>query len=735
MSSLKPRKLQGTPQFDAGALLKIVKSMPGCAAIPLGRYNDPKRSKRPLHKGWTKKPYKDSAKTIQWCIDNGHNIGIRLSPRVMVVDNDPRSWRTKGVDPLLTFSAKHGIDVDAGPKWKTGGGGYHKPYIIPEDQVGRFRNALEGEEYEGLEFKTGQGRMIVAPGSLHPSGKLYEVERDGKPQTAPRPLLKQTRKPDRGESADGGQHTPDQIAEALDHLDPADFDTNDTWFPLMEACHHASGGAARDEFIAWSTSDPNFANDGFAIGVRWDSLNANASGAVTYKTLNKALREAGKAEAQLPQGLDEVRADFEDDDLDLSGFPDVEGPPLADADAWMNEGVPADDAPGELAFDLSPYKPKDPTTIPRREWLYAPSYIRKFMGLTAATGGAGKSSLILVEAVAMACGMDLLGVTPVAPLTVFYWNGEDPQEELERRVEAILKHYKLKKTDLGGRLFIKSGRDMPIRIAEIREGATTIARPMTCAMVRAIRKHGFDVVIIDPFVSSHGVPENDNGAIEIVAKKWADMADMTNCAVMLSHHTRKTGGGPASIEDSRGASALNYAARTRRAINTMNAAEAKAAGIVEDGARLSYFKADTANSSMTKPAAANDWYRFESVNLMNGPRDDIGGPTPGDSVGVVVKWEYRKLALELSAEDARDAVSALEENGPWRASRQADKWAGYAIAEAAGVDATADAVKSQIAALITEWIADGTLEEYTAEDEHRKPKKCLRPSLTMDDFG
>jgi hypothetical protein len=432
-------------------------------------------------------------------------------------------------------------------------------------------------------------------------------------------------------------------------------------------------------------------------------------------------KEIAKASAMIAARRTTAADDFDD-------LPDIPDEHESDEGTDFNEWTPP-----ELAFDLTPYMPQDPSRIPMRKWLYGTAYIRKFIGLTAATGGAGKSSLILVECVAMACGKNLLGVEPAEKLSVLYWNGEDPLEELERRVAAILKYYKLTKADLGQRLFIKSGRDMPIRIAELDQGKAKIAKPMTRAMATAIRKYKLDVVAIDPFVSSHGVPENDNNAIELVAKKWADIADKTNCAVILSHHTRKTNGVGASIEDSRGASSLNYAARTRRAINTMSAVEAKAAGITDDRARLSYFKADMMGSSMIKPTAALDWYRFESVNLMNGaPDEDTGAPTPGDSVGVVVKWEYKRSVLELDADTARKAVSALEEGGPWRADRRADKWAGLAIAKAAGVDVTDDTVKAQIAALLAEWIADSTLEEYSDLDEKRRPKKCLRPMMDFE---
>lgn len=401
------------------------------------------------------------------------------------------------------------------------------------------------------------------------------------------------------------------------------------------------------------------------------------------------------------------------------------------------DDIPDDDEDEETvndgAFYIAPYMPQDPTKIPRRQWLYGTAYIRKFIGLTAATGGAGKSSLILVEAVAMACGKDLLGVTPVKKLRVLYWNGEDPEDELARRVEAILKWFKLTKADLGGRLFIKSGRDLPIRIAEMQNGTAKIAKPMVRAMVRTIRKHRLDVVAIDPFVSSHGVPENDNNAIEMVAKKWADIADKTDCAVILSHHTRKTNGGGASIEDSRGASALNYAARTRRAINTMSTAEAKACGITDDRARLSYFKADMMGSSMMKPTASLDWYRFESVDLMNGPPDEDGNPTTGDSVGVVVRWDYKALETVLSAELASDVLDGLKAaKGPWPAAPQSDAWLGNVIAELAGLDPKAEEDRKTIKGQIAEWLDSNVLVRFTGTNAHNRP--CPMIGLPGSEF-
>jgi AAA domain len=85
-------------------------------------------------------------------------------------------------------------------------------------------------------------------------------------------------------------------------------------------------------------------------------------------------------------------------------------------------------------FSAQPYVRRDPKTIPPRQWLHAGHYIRGFLSATIAPGGLGKTSLQLVEAVGMVCGRDLLKGTTVPPLNVWYWNLEDPRDEIDRRI-------------------------------------------------------------------------------------------------------------------------------------------------------------------------------------------------------------------------------------------------------------------------------------------------------------
>jgi hypothetical protein len=105
----------------------------------------------------------------------------------------------------------------------------------------------------------------------------------------------------------------------------------------------------------------------------------------------------------------------------------------------------------------SPFVWIDPTTIPRRQWLYNRHYIRKFVSETVAPGAYGKSTLAIAEGLAIVTGRPLLGVTPNGRANVWYWNGEDPMEELQRRIVAAARRYMIDPSEIQGRLFVDTG--------------------------------------------------------------------------------------------------------------------------------------------------------------------------------------------------------------------------------------------------------------------------------------
>lgn len=361
-----------------------------------------------------------------------------------------------------------------------------------------------------------------------------------------------------------------------------------------------------------------------------------------------------------------------------------------------------------------------PARLPQREWLYKPIYVRKFISLTAATGGTGKTSLALVENAAMVTGRDLLGVAPGEDnLRCWMWNGEDPFDEMQRRWFAVCKHYGITKDEISGRFFMDSGRDMPIKVATLSDGRSTIADPVVDDLIYAIKENQIDVLTIDPFVSCHAVTENDTSMMQSVVESFANIANECNCHIGLLHHTRKTGGADASIEDARGASAAVAAARGRRVLNKMTRQEAEAAGVGPND-RGRYFWADCSLSSMAPPAEHRDWYRLESVNLGNGECGD------GDSVGVAVAWEHPGTALDLDDDQQEAVLAAIQDGGPWRENHQAEDWIGVPIAQALGLHPANKTHRKQVRALINEWLDQGRLKISEEKDpKQRRAKKYI----------
>jgi hypothetical protein len=412
--------------------------------------------------------------------------------------------------------------------------------------------------------------------------------------------------------------------------------------------------------------------------------------------------------------------DFSDASLDQDTLKRIGGEPKP-------EDLPA----SKRKFKPTPFNFPDPTTIPPRQWVYKPYYLRRALTLTSAMGGVGKSTLIMAESICVAAGRDLLGefngahVNQDRPLNVWYWNGEDYQDELDRRFAAICQYYGLTKDDFAGRLFCDYGRLLPIKIADMHEGSVRVAKPVVKQMVEAIRDCKIDLLNLDPFVTTHNATENDTIAMEAVARTWAYIADETNCAIGIAHHTRKTGGVAATIEDSRGASALINVARVRRAVNKMTEVQAGQCGI-DPKRRGFFFSVSDAFTNVAKPNEGLDFYQLESVNLGNDPVH-----FDGDELGVPTPFKFEKMEHVPADEIQTDAIeAAIRMKKGWRMNPQSPEWIGHAFAEGLGKDASSKPVRKQIKNLIASWFESGRLVEYTGKDGGRNSR--LMVGLSAD---
>lgn len=210
-----------------------------------------------------------------------------------------------------------------------------------------------------------------------------------------------------------------------------------------------------------------------------------------------------------------------------------------------------------------------------------------------------------------------------------------------------------------------------------------------------INEHSIDVLIVDPFVSSHRVNEMDNGKIDMVTKEWVRLAERTNCAIELVHHTRKLNGVEASSDASRGASSLVNAARSSRVLQRLSNEELRDANVAGDGCTYFSVKRDKSNLAQ---GGQRETFRTVSVDLGQ-----------GDQVGVVERWKKPDAFDGLSRQDTLRVQQAVDGKELRYSSQAGDAWAGHVIADVLSLDADKD--KRRVKKLIEDWLKTGVLEK------------------------
>ncbi|MDA8586729.1 DUF5906 domain-containing protein [Rhodobacteraceae bacterium] len=372
-----------TAQTDASQLSPLIDA--GYQLLPLHHYTYEdeykgkrrKRGKSPVDNAWMKKVYRSDLQ-VQY-MEEGYNVGVRLRSDELVLDIDPRAFPdgqtlSSSVNPYVELVLWTGINPDLYPTVETGSGGLHI-YMAKPANVST-RDSLN-DQYPGIEFKS-FGRQVVSAGSIHPdTGRTYlwkanTPKLDGLgADAAPDALIDLIRRPVGSVASGGGEYDQEELATMLEHLDPEAFSAHDDWLTIMQACHHATAGDGRQEFIDWCTQDPAYADHGGLIGLRWDSLHADADGVrVTFRTLHKFLRDAGEGEA-IPRppaadDFDDLEPDDVPDDIKASSNTAANGPL-----ACLNDKYAAVNLEGKfrVAYQSTDIDPED--NRERTKWCFS----------------------------------------------------------------------------------------------------------------------------------------------------------------------------------------------------------------------------------------------------------------------------------------------------------------------------------------------------------------------------
>jgi hypothetical protein len=339
----------------------------------------------------------------------------------------------------------------------------------------------------------------------------------------------------------------------------------------------------------------------------------------------------------------------------------------------------------------TPFVPRPPETLPRQQFLYGYELQRGHLSALIAPGAAGKSTYLMARALCMVTGVERFRQRVWnGPHRVWLWNLEDKRLHLERMYSAFALHYGVQPQDLGERLFLDSAvRNAPgegdyspqiLRLAgRTEEGGFAIYTPNVKALIAELKARQIDHLDIDPFVSSHGVPENDNGMIDEVAKKWAEIAAEANCSISLAHHIKKIEGREATVLDARGASSLINACRSALVINKMDGEQADACGVPRRE-RRSYISMADGKNNRAPPAGQLDWFKLVGVGLGNA---DIGCPGPEDQVATLTRFVPPSVWGGFSAKQLRWVQEQIEAAGPeeCRAHSASPKWVGFVVAD------------------------------------------------------
>ncbi|WP_170343488.1 AAA family ATPase [Ruegeria arenilitoris] len=378
------------------------------------------------------------------------------------------------------------------------------------------------------------------------------------------------------------------------------------------------------------------------------------------------------------------------------------------------------------AFSLTPVKAPAPGQIPPRRWLYGRSVIEGFVSVLVAPGGTGKSALIKAEALAMSTGKTLFsGDEPTRPSNVWLHNAEDPQDEQLRRLAAAQAHYGITDADIGGRLFMTSGRDLHLCLARMRRDGPEGVPGMVDALVRVMLDAKVGVLVLDPLGAIHNLPENDNNSANTLMGALRQIADRTGAAIVLVHHVGKAAGadmGAAGASAARGASAIVDGARVVRQLVRMTDKEARQFGITDDE-RHQYVRVENGKANLA-PAAKARWRRLVSVKLHNGTPEYPAGDTvavvedwtpPGPTVGTPSDLHLVQAAIQSAASKPR-------------ADKRSPSWAGYLIADTLSMDVGTRGIKaadrnpdqaraySAVSDMLESWIADGGLRVVSEHD-------------------
>jgi hypothetical protein len=363
----------------------------------------------------------------------------------------------------------------------------------------------------------------------------------------------------------------------------------------------------------------------------------------------------------------------------------------------------------------------DPGPIPPRQWLLGNQFCAGFISCLVSAGGVGKSSLRLLQYISLAIGRPLCGQHVFHRGRVLLISLEDDDDELQRRIAAVLLHYGIPRSELRGRLFCKHVKRS--KIAQL-EGKKRVAGPLEQEIRTAIARHQPDLVALDPFVKLHSLGESDSGDMNFVCDLLSAIAVDEKIAVDIPHHVHKGQLMPGDADAGRGSSGIRDASRLNFTLSVMTEDEAKAFNINPDE-RFSYIRLDAAKVNLVVRSGKATWFRLIGVPIDNG---NVFYPS-GDTIQVAEPWAPRNIWADLDGLTI-EAILRRIKLGPeplgkgehYSAKPQAKARAVWRVVK--GQRSTFS--EAQCRQVIKAWLASGLLVEFDYANSDSKERSGVR---------
>ena len=305
-------------------------------------------------------------------------------------------------------------------------------------------------------------------------------------------------------------------------------------------------------------------------------------------------------------------------------------------------------------MDRGPIKP--------RPWLLGNQFCRGYISSLFAAGGVGKSALRLLQLMSMALDRPLCGQRVFRRSRVLLISLEDNDDELQRRIQAVLLHYGIERSELEGWMWCST----PIgRKIALQDHNKRVVGDLEKSIREAIERRKPDIVALDPFIKLHSLEENDSGDMNFVCDLLMKIATESDIAVDILHHVHKGQIAPGDADAGRGSSGIRDAGRLIYTLTVMSENEAKSFNISPDE-RFGYVRLDSAKVNIASRATAATWFRIIGVDIGNGTSEYPAG----DTVQVAEPWKPPDAWSDLSNHtlntilDAIDAGCVDEDNHP-----------------------------------------------------------------------